>query len=130
MALTWDLTEVIAREGIDLIWHIEENRPSGKTLNPVTDGIIWLTLILDQPLSEEKDVDEFFLRYQIHTQAFGSMFHNYTLTYEDVWRHRGLKTNVSRKTRAAFKTKVWNRLLTDSQTKANRSKAAFEQEAA
>lgn len=106
MSLNYDLTAV-------------KDRDESEMGVAVTDALIWATMGVGMDAITEENKDEFFCRLHIYEQVFGSWIsmrgddgkaEPYNMKYEDVCKHIGLKTNASRLTDAAFKTKIWKEL--------------------
>lgn len=110
MALTWDLSKIenskelcyVAVEGETL-----ENGEQAYRLNPVTEALIWLTMITDIGWEiTEANAPEFYARIWIFERINGNILsgpaEDTAITERDVWQHIGLSTNVAEKTRAQF----------------------------
>lgn len=143
MALHWDLTDINNHK--EMCWIPEGNDEF--SLNPVTDALIWLTMIVDFTPRKKKDAEEFFLRVRQWESTFGSILKqrekywavvqsgtfeifyieehaksyakdnggkilegerhvDRLITWEEVYLHIGLSTNVHSESKAKFKNKV------------------------
>ena len=75
MSLDWDITNINNCD--QLCWHKtgkkDEDGDDERTLNPVTDALIWLTMIVDMPLSKAKDAEEFYTRVRMHESSQGCL---------------------------------------------------------
>lgn len=78
-----------------------------KRLNPVTDALIWHSMICGFTEITEKNWQEVFHRIYLRERACGALRVNHELgniyiTVEDVFKHIGLRTNSSARTKAEF----------------------------
>ena len=102
MALTFDLAAVIAREGADYVTSpTDDDRLAG-----TTDALIWATMIVGISRITEQNAAEFFARVAAYEGAHRLRRFGPAVTFEDVWRHRGLATNASRMTPAAWGKRI------------------------
>lgn len=87
----------------------------GWLMNPITNGIIWLTIAVEMGEITEQNVNEFYWRMKfiekfqqykilITTRKDGKPGRGFNPSLNDIIRHIGLKTNVSTKTRGQFLT--------------------------
>jgi hypothetical protein len=82
----------------------------------LTNRIIWETLCVDVgDLKNEADVRKFVQRSKMLNRCCEFPSDGEPLTVEQVMPYIGLRTNVSTTTDAAFKTKLWNMLLRNTQ---------------
>ena len=93
MSLNWsiegikDYKELLVK-GVDKDGEFEHT-------NPVTDGLVWMTMIVDIGRITEKNWKEFYLRAKMYEALKGRYFYECELTPEMIHRHIGLYTNVS-----------------------------------
>jgi hypothetical protein len=83
-----------------------------KTMNPVTENLIWATMNVGIGHIRADNVNEFFTRLQITEFVYGKSVYNpdtnkSLLTLEAVTAHVGLSTNATRLNKRAFKEKMW-----------------------
>ena len=108
MALHWDLGKI--KDYKTVCWI---NEGADKTLNHVTECLIWATMIVDLSSITEKNVEEWMWRIYFLTQlrkidlVYDSVTKDYrTFTEEEIQAHIGLGTNASTLTRTQF-VKRW-----------------------
>lgn len=101
MSLDWSLTEIDDYK--NLCW-LEIEGSENVRLNPITESIIWATMVTGiGHIKDEDTAAEFVVRYRISNGVRGSATY---LSYADVVKHIGLRTNVGKETRAAFMKRV------------------------
>lgn len=109
MSLNWNLREVENFEGVCFVGEGEERR-----LNPITDALIWYTLLIDIGQLTEKTFEEFFARMVIYDALRSPFYYDGTqyrsITREELRQHIGLNTNASFKVGARG---PWLKRLTD-----------------
>lgn len=89
--------------GISAISQLLENYPNE------VESVIWHTMSLGiNTLPNDAAVDKFYTRYVMKQMAEGVKAPDF-LSYNDVWMMKGLKTNASSITDAAFsrQIKIW-----------------------
>lgn len=86
-------------------------------LNPVTNAIIWGTILTGLGSITEDNWRQFYARLHVAERLFGQMLydgkleaHRY-ITADEVRAHVGLTTNVSRETDAAFARRMTTNAL-------------------
>ena len=104
MSLDFRLDEIVGYR--TLCWRDD------KTMNPVTENLIWATMNVGIGHIRADNVDEFFTRLQITEFVYGKSVYNpdtnkSLLTYDAVTAHVGLSTNAPRLNKRAFKEKMW-----------------------
>ena len=104
MSLDFRLNEIVGYR--TLCWRDD------KTMNPVTENLIWATMNVGIGHIRADNVDEFFTRLQITEFVYGKSVYNpdtnkSLLTYDAVTAHVGLSTNATRLNKRAFKEKMW-----------------------
>tara|TARA_R110002012_G_scaffold63756_3_gene167686 strand:+ start:5597 stop:6019 length:423 start_codon:yes stop_codon:yes gene_type:complete len=104
MSLDFRLNEIVNYR--TLCWRDD------KTMNPVTENLIWATMNVGIGHIRADNVDEFFTRLQITEFVYGKSVYNpdtnkSLLTYDAVTAHVGLSTNATRLNKRAFKEKMW-----------------------
>ena len=93
-----------------LNWNIEKCKDYKKLSTnkewPVTDVLIWGTMLVGLGDITEKNYKEFYARFDLIQKLQGAMLNKgkepYFITAEDVKRRIGLHTNVSAMSRPAF----------------------------
>lgn len=90
MSLNYDLTAIDNSD--EVCW---TGQPGERTMQPVTETLIWATMLVGISQITEKNYREFYLRDKM-------LYLDSTLTVADCKRHIGLKTNATDKTRAKF----------------------------
>jgi hypothetical protein len=115
MALTWDLTEIKDKDNLCFEERTDKEGQTGTYLAPKTEALIWGSLAVEMSEITKKNAEEFFLRLRMWETAVGNFLvseidgnaiKKRLITFADVVRHIGLKTNVSDKTRASFVKKI------------------------
>lgn len=113
MSLNFDYSNVSA------ISQLLENYPHE------VESVIWHTRFLGvNSLATDADVDKFYVRYVQHNRA---SCHNtpYFLSYNDVWMMKGLHTNASSMTDAAFAKQCRRHLEEDAALLLHEAKANY-----
>lgn len=112
MSLDFRLEKIANYE--DLCW-VEIPQENGEDpkyrINPVTDALIWTTLIVGVPKITEKNVDEFHRRVRMFEHVCGPVLTKNCgtpspLTREQIEQHIGLSTNADTCTVTQFNKKV------------------------
>ena len=128
MALNWNLSDI--KDSKDMCWvQGEDGDKDDKNyyLHPVTNSLIWATLIIGMGSITEKNHKEFHLRSLDLQKADGyqPLTENgepRTFTYEEVKAHIGLKTNVTFIGQAKWRHMVYERVRNNwSTVKQNKS---------
>ena len=100
MALTYDFTKV---EDFDALREDDNERV-------INDMIVWATVFVDMGEITKDNYLEFAKRVHMWEKANGALSYrdgeSYYLTPEDVRKRIGLRTNVSKKTPAQYRTKI------------------------
>lgn len=107
MALTWKLTSITDYESV--CWLPEYEGSTYKTLNPVTEYLIFSTMSVGMGEITEANWEEFYAREVLQWHVYGGL----KVTPEQVRQHIGLKTNASPITKAAFNASVIKHLRRD-----------------
>ena len=107
MSLDFRLDEIVGYR--TLCWRDD------KTMNPVTENLIWATMNVGIGHIRADNVNEFFTRLQITEFVYGKSVYNpdtneSLLTLEAVTAHVGLSTNATRLNKRAFKEKMFGAL--------------------
>jgi len=105
MALNWSIGKCADHEQL---W-VKDGEEGGKPmyrLNPITDGLIWLTMIVEQGTITEANWREFYRRAKLYEFYNGPYFNGAEITPAMIHRHIGLATNVS-----SSSIKNWNARL-------------------
>ena len=100
MSLDWKIDTI--ENYLEVCWVPDPKRPGKKTLNPVTDALIWTTMAVDIGQITEENHEKWFKRLlawelAVHGERYevwhpdGSVR---PITLEDVHQHVGLRTNV------------------------------------
>ena len=104
---------------------------------PITEAIVFATMIVDLGRITEKNVDEFFTRLVMAESVCGKQLYMWDdekrykkslLTYSAVRRRIGLNTNVSDKSRAQFDKRMAATLRDISSRQLSYQKEAWEHE--
>lgn len=107
MSLDFRLDEIVGYR--TLCWRDD------KTMNPVTENLIWATMNVGIGHIRADNVNEFFMRLQITEFVYGKSVYNPNtneslLTLEAITAHIGLSTNATRLNKRAFKEKMFGAL--------------------
>jgi hypothetical protein len=107
MSLDFRLDEIVGYR--TLCWRDD------KTMNPVTENLIWATMNTGIGHIRADNVNEFFLRLQITEFVYGKSVYDPNtnkslLTLEAITAHIGLSTNATRLNKRAFKEKMFGAL--------------------
>lgn len=101
MALSWNISDV---KDCDSKCWIQDG---GSTrLNPVTEALIWLTLVVDIGEITGKNYAEFFERCHMWESVVGQLLPGRPLTLADAYDHIGLSTNVSNRSKSVFNKRI------------------------
>lgn len=107
MSLNYDFSKV---ENVNEVFP-----PHGEYQNQTLSAMIWYCLFLDMSGINAKNVDEWFIRYQMYNKVFGAVyFTNHAdgsqtplvFDYQTVKNAIGLSVNVYETTHTAFKNKL------------------------
>ena len=99
MALTWELGEIVN-------WK-DACRNEDGTLSGITDCLIWATLMVDMGHITQSNAKAFFRRLHAWETAVGPIRSDgQRISFNDVVRHIGLRTNVTQRTEADFRKKI------------------------
>jgi hypothetical protein len=128
MSLDWNLTGIENHEELCFVIADEDDHWRGikegdRVLNPVTEGIIWLTMACDIGWGvTEENVEEFIARADLWQKVCDPMLYGLNeagdmapraITADEIRAHIGLRTNVSYGSRAKFLEKVWRSAYPD-----------------
>ena len=107
MSLDFRLDEIVGYR--TLCWRDD------KTINPITENLIWATMNTGIGHIRADNVNEFFTRLQITEFVYGKSVYNPNtneslLTLEAITAHIGLSTNATRLNKRAFKEKMFGAL--------------------
>lgn len=110
MGLTYDLTCVADHNNVCFTQHEE-----GRTLNPETECTIFMCMAVGIAEITEKTVDDFCVRAKLIQGAGGPWMRSiedgemvsHPLTWQDIHKHVGLKTNASSLTKTEFQKKIY-----------------------
>lgn len=97
----------------------EELVYDGDKLNPTTHAIVFMTMAIGMGSITNKNVDEFIMRVMLEQEMSGPWLYEMKgdervgvyVTPNDVRRHTGLTTNVSRMTRVQYRKRVYDMLV-------------------
>lgn len=117
MALTWDFHNI--KDHKTLCW-LEPEDPQSR-MNPITEALVWMTLIVGIYEITEKNYMEFYFRVSFEEKLNGSFLTNSKdpkqkvppLTLEQVKSHIGLRTNAGSYTKSQFALKLFKRHAED-----------------
>jgi hypothetical protein len=128
MALTWDISKAIEREGREQFFVQDGTDSEGKPmyrLRPVTEHLIWSTIFVGIGELNDENEAEFFARLRLWEKVHGASvslpvegsegeFADHFTTPADVRLHLGLTTNVFPKdSRAKFLKRLTDRVLNE-----------------
>ena len=126
MALNWTVEDIKDYESVCWIeadWTDDMRgiKPGDKVLNPVTDALIWLTMVVGIGTITEKNASEFLARVRIFEGLNGPMLTrlinneivDQPITAADVAAHIGLHTNASKNTKTEFLNFRYQRAMED-----------------
>jgi hypothetical protein len=123
MALTWNVKEVVDREGKDYVW------PDDK-LSTITEALIWSTMGVGIGRITEDNWQTFATRLRAYETALGSLRYDCPpIEVRHVKRHIGLATNVSSLTEAKFRKQLIDRVMREAQDAVHVQLRAIEKEA-
>jgi hypothetical protein len=112
MSLDWNLSKI---ENSDALCWVKRPGPDGEIgeyLSPVTESIIWSTIVVNIGSITEKNWEKFYERLNFYEKLFNPLSHKdgvgVFITAEQVKQHIGLWTNVMDKTDAQWLKHVWN----------------------
>lgn len=118
MSLNWDISKV---EDYDDLFVPHPEFPEERTLGGVTQALVFATMAVGLPGISVADRSEFYARVAV-AEALVGPFVIYGdpdkpdgITPEDVERHTGLHTNVTRESRAAWLKRYVGQELDDRQ---------------
>lgn len=111
MSLNWDVSAVQSDA------KFVTNADGTKVLSPVTNALIWLTMIVGMGSITVKNARDFYARVKLYESLFGSYLTKREheigatwverpLTAEDVRAHIGLRTNVSMESDTAWRKRI------------------------
>lgn len=108
MSLNWSVLKIEDYE--ELMLKGTDKDGEYEHVNPVTDGIVWMTLIVDIGRITDENWKEFYLRVKMYEALKGRYFYDHEVTPELIQRHIGLVTNVSTsKVNWNKKVRLWMR---------------------
>jgi len=109
MALSWWVEDI--EDFKNVVWRGSEDDPDGVTMNPVTHGLIFLTISVGLGEITDSNADEFYARAHIVEQLHGAMCRiggeEVYLTPQEVKQHIGLRTNVRNETRIQWAKRMF-----------------------
>ena len=113
MSLNWDLGSI--KDHKTYCWLDDGKDKDGKPLyklTGLTETFIWLTMIVGISEITDKNAQEFFTRVSFEENLLGPMRKHKNgkgvyVTFEDVKRHIGLRTNASPYTKSKWLSKVY-----------------------
>jgi hypothetical protein len=100
MSLNWDLTRIADHESV--CWVPEYEGSTYRTLNDITEHLIWSTITVGMGEITDANWEEFFTRERMAWHVYGGI----KVTPADVRAHIGLRTNVTPITTAKFNASV------------------------
>lgn len=117
MSLTWNLEKIEDKD--QLCWiSVEEDGEQKYRLNPITELLIWRTMVVDMGKITPENLEEFAYRLLLYDSIFGGAVldngEEHALTYEEIKAHIGLSTNVITTTRTAWRQRFL-KMIEDSQ---------------
>jgi len=122
MALTWDLGKIDGYKEVCFIPEIDlDGTISGdKQMNPVTEVLIWTTMLVGINQITDKTYVDFYKRIKLleetgshllsGTDEKGNLVES-NPSLQDIYFHRGLSTNATRWTEKQFCKRLGERLL-------------------
>lgn len=107
MPLTWEIDKIENYEELCWLPDSKEGEEPKFRVSPITEVLIWRTMVVDMGKITPENVNEFAWRLMLYEKVFGgAIFDNgeeRALTYEEVRAHIGLVTNVSTTSRTAWR---------------------------
>lgn len=106
MALTWDVSAILEREGKEFVWR---TGPEGdRSLNGRIECVIYLAMFVGIGTITDQNARRFFERVRAYENAGGPLCTNREkITAREVYRCRGLRTNASHQSDAEFRKTLW-----------------------
>lgn len=105
MSLNFDLSRI--PEDVRTVIATEDDAFNGikkgdRLMSPVTNTLIWTTMIVGIGVIDDRTIDEFVARVELHQKLHGALMSSFEdgkwsdrpLTREDIEAHKGLSTNV------------------------------------
>lgn len=126
MALHWDVSEIVAREGEDYVWpRTVEGDDESRRLNGFIDCAIWATIFVGLPRITEANWTSFAARCRAWETGVGPISSSGEPLPAEVFRRCiGLKTNASEKSLTSFKKDLGDAVLREAKTRIEREIAA------
>ena len=111
MSLDWDVSNVTDYETVCFEQRYNPDRKqTERMVKPVTNQLVFSTMVIDQSGITETNVEEFAWRLALYQQMFGGLiieakdneFVERFISAEEVRAHIGLRTNVVTQSRASW----------------------------
>lgn len=104
MALNWDVSEVVAREGEAYVW-------AGDQLAAVSEALVWASMVTGVPALTEANWLTAAARLRAWESAVGPFLRSGPIPADEVRRHIGLTTSAAPLKLADFERKVGRAVL-------------------
>jgi hypothetical protein len=99
MAFQYDLSAIKDYETLCLA-------DGGKKLNPITNYILWGTILIGIDKITEANAAEVYARLKVTHRLHAVQGAEFTLAAKDVYDHIGMKTNANRETRSEWLKRI------------------------
>lgn len=124
MSLDWNLSKIENYK--EVCFSTNENGED--ILNPRTEALIWLTMAVDIGKITEENAIEFYARVSLWENMFTPMLSSFEdhkkvyhkITPEDVKKHIGLSTNVSKISDAAWRKRMFDNFVREARSEFKR----------
>lgn len=117
MALSWDVSAVVAREGEAYVW-------AGDRLSAVSEALVWASMVTGVPALTEANWLTAAARLRAWESAVGPFLRSGPIPADEVRRHIGLTTNAARLGLAEFERKLGRAVLDPRKREVEREAAA------
>lgn len=110
MPLTWEIDKIENYKELCWLPDSKEGEELKFRVSPITEVLIWRTMVVDMGKITSENVNEFAWRLMLYEKIFGGAIldngEERALTYEEVRAHIGLVTNVSTTSRTAWRKRL------------------------
>ena len=134
MSLDWNVAKVADYETLCWVEHPDGSR----TVNPVTEALVFYTLNVGMGAITAKNAEEFYFRVHQAETMFGAVLNEWGpedeqprqvfISLDDVKAHIGLATNASNLTKSAFDKRLRERLRSEEAARLRAAERAAENE--
>ena len=115
MSLNWEVSQI---KDYETVCWIGEKGSMDRRMNPVTEALIFGTIVVGLGSITDKNVDEFAARFRIIERVHGAQLYkpgpdgkgrvDWYLSDEDFIAHIGLVCNVTNETRPKWAARIFN----------------------